>query len=144
MTTKSTKEAEKKAPRSDVIDAKVAGGNDAAENGPNAKPQRRGADGEVFLVSLEIERLVEAAHAGKLSERGQEQQLTGLPRQMLRGINELLDAILLPIEESNRTLARISSGKIDEQVTQTYHGDHEKMKQVVNQVAVLLQNLQKK
>jgi HAMP domain-containing protein len=144
MTTKSTKEVERRAPRSEVIDAKVARGRDAAGNGPDAAPQRRAADGEVLLVSLEIERLVEAARAGKLSERGLEQNLTGLPRQMLLGINELLDAILLPIEESNRVLARIAGGKIDEQITQTYQGDHEKIKQTVNQVAVLLQNLQKK
>ncbi len=144
MTTKSTKEVERRAPRSEVIDAKVARAGDAAGNGPDASPQRRAADGEVLLVSLEIERLVDEARAGKLSERGLEQNLTGLPRQMLLGINELLDAILLPIQESNRVLARIAGGKSDEQITQTYQGDHEKMKQAVNQVAILLQNLQKK
>ena len=53
------------------------------------------------------------------------------------------DAILLPIGEGNRVLAQISAGKIDELITQTYRGDHEKMKQAVNNVAVVLQGLQK-
>ena len=53
---------------------------------------------------------------------------------MVQGINVMLDAILLPIGEGNRILAQISSGKIDELIAQTYKGDHEKMKQAVNNV----------
>ena len=55
----------------------------------------------------------------------------------------MLDAILLPIAEGNRVLAQISAGKIDEKIQQTYHGDHEKMKLSVNNVAGVLQELQK-
>ncbi len=55
----------------------------------------------------------------------------------------MLDAILLPIGEGNRILAQISNGKIDELIAQTYKGDHEKMKQAVNNVAMVLQGLQK-
>ncbi len=59
------------------------------------------------------------------------------------GINEMLDAILLPIGEGNRILAQISDGKIDELIAHTYKGDHEKMKVAVNNVAIVLQGLQK-
>ena len=55
----------------------------------------------------------------------------------------MLDAILLPIGEGNRILAQISNGKIDELIAQTYKGDHEKMKQAVNNVAIVIQALQK-
>ena len=55
----------------------------------------------------------------------------------------MLDAILLPIGEGNRVLAQIPAGKIDELIAQTYKGDHERMKQAVNNVAVVLQGLQK-
>jgi methyl-accepting chemotaxis protein len=61
----------------------------------------------------------------------------------VRGVNTMLDAILLPIGEGNRILAQISNGKIDELIAQTYKGDHEKMKQAVNNVAVVVQSLQK-
>ena len=63
-----------------------------------------------------------------------------LPR-IVRGVNEMLDAILLPIGEGNRILAQISNGKIDELIAQTYKGDHEKMKQAINNVAEVLQTL---
>jgi methyl-accepting chemotaxis protein len=61
----------------------------------------------------------------------------------VRGVNTMLDAILLPIGEGNRILAQISNGKIDELIAQTYKGDHEKMKQAVNNVAVCPAGLQK-
>ena len=88
-------------------------------------------------------RLVDASQEGRLTERGRADQFDGVYREMVQGINEMLDAILLPIGEGNRILAQISNGKIDELIAQTYKGDHEKMKQAVNNVAVVLQGLQK-
>ena len=95
------------------------------------------------LLQDEILRLVEASRAGRLSERGRVKQFEGNDRKLLEGVNAMLDAILLPIGEGNRVLAQISAGKIDELIAQTYDGDHEKMKQAVNNVAVVLQGLQK-
>ena len=91
----------------------------------------------------EILRLVEASRAGHLSERGRFDQFEGNERRIIEGVNEMLDAILLPIGEGNRVLAQISAGKIDEFITQSYSGDHEKMKLAVNNVAVVVQGLQK-
>ena len=95
------------------------------------------------LLQEEILRLVEASRAGRLGERGRVEQFEGNDRKLVEGVNAMLDAILLPIGEGNRVLAQISTGKIDELITQTYGGDHEKMKQAVNNVAVVLQGLQK-
>jgi len=57
-------------------------------------------------------------------------------------VNRILDAILLPIGEGNRVLAQISAGKIDELISHTYNGDHEKMKLAINNVGSVLQCLQ--
>ncbi len=100
-------------------------------------------DSETARVSQEIVRLVEASRQGRLDERGRIDQFDGVHREMLQGINDMLDAILLPIGEGNRILAQISNGKIDELIAQTYKGDHEKMKQAVNNVASVVQVLQK-
>jgi len=101
------------------------------------------ATDEALLVSQEILRLVEASKEGRLQERGRASQFTGMYREMVEGINEMLDAILLPIGEGNRILAQISSGKIDELIAATYKGDHEKMKVAINNVATVTQSLQK-
>src|ERR1700760_612575 len=118
-----------------------------AKNKPKNIAEHNGTSGssndEVLLVSQEIMRLVDASREGRLSERGQEAGFTGVYREIIQGINIMLDAILLPIGEGNRILAQISGGKIDELIVQTYQGDHEKMKLAVNNVAVVLQSLQK-
>ena len=100
-------------------------------------------DAKMQLVSQEIMRLVDASRDGRLAERGKVDQFNGIYREMVQGVNEMLDAILLPIGEGNRILAQISTGKIDELIAQTYKGDHEKMKQAVNNVAMVVQGLQK-
>jgi len=123
------------------------GGAAVMENGAalgkRAGAGHEAADAETQRVFEEIERLVEASRQGHLEERGRANQFEGVHRQMLAGINDMLDAILLPIGEGNRVLAQISNGKIDELIAQTYKGDHEKMKQAVNNVAVVVQTLQK-
>ena len=94
-------------------------------------------------LQKELQRLTMASRDGQLSERGRPEQFKGAYAQVVVGVNDMLDAILLPIGEGNRILAQISGGKIDELIAQTYKGDHEKMKQAVNNVATTLQDLQK-
>jgi methyl-accepting chemotaxis protein len=113
----------------------------AAPEKANGKPHAQQDDSQ--LVLNEIMRLVDASKEGRLSERGKSTLFNGPHREMIQGINEMLDAILLPIGEGNRILAQISSGKIDELIAQTYKGDHEKMKVAVNNVAIVTQGLQK-
>ena len=94
-------------------------------------------------LQKEMARLTDASHQGQLSERGKPEQFQGAYAGIVKGVNDMLDAILLPIGEGNRVLAQISNGKIDELIAQTYKGDHEKMKQAVNNVATVMQGLQK-
>ena len=97
----------------------------------------------VQRLEKEMGRLTEASKDGQLSERGKPDQFQGAYAEIVRGVNVMLDAILLPIGEGNRILAQVSNGKIDELISQTYKGDHEKMKQAINNVATVLQGLQK-
>ena len=92
-------------------------------------------------VALDAAMLAQAGAEGKLAIRADASKHQGDFSKIVGGVNEMLDAILLPIGEGNRILAQISNGKIDELIAQTYKGDHEKMKQAVNTVATVLQNL---
>jgi len=107
------------------------------------KDEQKSQNEEALQVSWEVIRLVDAAREGRLSERGRADQFTGAYREIVLGINDVLDGILLPIGEVNRMLGQISTGKIDEPITQTYKGDHEKMKLAANKVAEVLLLLEK-
>ena len=136
----------------------LAGGdldNDVFQAADHLQAADQGTDDRVLASSIglvrenlkrlqkELDLLPEAAREGKLSARGNPGQFQGAYAGIVRGVNEMLDAILLPIGEGNRILAQISSGRVDELIAQTYQGDHEKMKQAVNNVAVVIQGLQK-
>ena len=97
----------------------------------------------IQLLQKELSRLTEASREGQLSERGKPEQFQGAYAGIVTGVNETLDAILLPIGEGNRVLAQISNGKIDELITANYKGDHEKMKLAVNNLATVVQTLHK-
>jgi methyl-accepting chemotaxis protein len=59
----------------------------------------------VKSLQKELMRLVEASHEGQLSDRGKPDQFQGAYAEIVRGVNTMLDAILLPIGEGNRILA---------------------------------------
>jgi methyl-accepting chemotaxis protein len=83
-------------------------------------------------LEQEILRLVEASRRGRISERGRTEIFAGENRKVMEGVNEMLDAILLPIVESNRVLTLISGGSLHERVEIACKGDHEQMKNSVN------------
>jgi methyl-accepting chemotaxis protein len=82
----------------------------------------------------EISRLVEASHEGRLTERGRAEEFEGNSRNVIEGVNRILDAILLPIGEGNRVLELIRGGNLREKVEIVCKGDHEKMKNAINGV----------
>jgi methyl-accepting chemotaxis protein len=100
-------------------------------------------DDDSALVLQEIMRLVDAAKEGRLTERGKATLFNGTNREIIQGVNEVLEAILVPLAESTRILAQVADGKVDELITKNYLGDHERMKQGINNIAVAVQLLQK-
>src|SRR6202012_4808314 len=94
---------------------------------------------EAHLELLEIQRLTQAIAGGSLTVRCDTAGTKGDAKARLSAVNELLDAALLPIGEGNRILDQIARGKVDELITQTYQGGHDKMKQNVNGIAAVLQ-----
>ncbi|QFY43295.1 methyl-accepting chemotaxis protein [Candidatus Methylospira mobilis] len=85
-------------------------------------------------LQKEMGRLTDASNKGQLSERAKPERFEGAYAEVLRGTNEMLDAILLPIGEGNRILSLIRGGNLREKVEIICHGDHQKMKEAVNGV----------
>ncbi|MDR3517799.1 MAG: methyl-accepting chemotaxis protein [Azospirillaceae bacterium] len=90
----------------------------------------------------ELAKLTEFSRQGQLQKRGEAAAFQGAYGDIIKGVNDMLDAILVPIDEGNRILEQVAHGKIDELIAQTYKGDHEKMKQNINDIALVLQKFQ--
>jgi methyl-accepting chemotaxis protein len=90
----------------------------------------------------ELAKLIDYSKQGQLEKRGDALGFQGVFGDIIKGINQMLDAILLPIGEGNRILGQVANGKVDELIAKTYEGDHERMKQNVNSIALIMQRFQ--
>jgi methyl-accepting chemotaxis protein len=95
----------------------------------------------IAALVTETGMLIKASAEGKLATRGDATKHQGDYRKIVEGVNEMLDAILLPIGEGNRVLALIRGGNLRERIEIACKGDHEKMKQAVNGVHDWLKDL---
>jgi methyl-accepting chemotaxis protein len=80
----------------------------------------------------ETEVLIKASTEGQLSARADVASHQGEYRRILEGVNDMLDAILLPVGEGNRVLSSIRGGSLREKVEVACKGDHAKMKDSIN------------
>ncbi len=91
-----------------------------------------GARSSVERLVTETQRLSEAAQQGHLDERGDETQFNGSFREVVRGVNHTLDAVIAPITEATTALERLASSDLTARVTGTFHGDHAKIQRAFN------------
>ncbi len=88
--------------------------------------------GEEIRVSGEINRLVNAARNGNLSERGNVAAFEGNYRMLVEGINSVLDSLIEPLQLSARYVDRISKGETPPRITDTCYGDFNTIKDNLN------------
>ncbi len=89
----------------------------------------------------DFETLANEAVEGRLATRADAGKLQGEYRRIVEGVNEMLDAILLPIGEGNRVLTLIRGGNLREKMDIACKGDHAKMKDAVNGLHAWLTDL---
>ena len=78
--------------------------------------------GNLKALIVDTDRLVDAATAGRLGERVDASQHQGDFRRIVDGINRTLDALIEPIEASQRVLQAIESGDLTGGIETKYQG----------------------
>ena len=82
--------------------------------------------------SQEIDGLVQAVQAGKLSVRGQTGAFAGGWRDLVIGVNHVLDAFVAPIVMAAVTIDRIAKGDLPQEIVAEFQGDFNEIKQNLN------------
>ncbi len=82
--------------------------------------------------SHEIDDLVQAVQEGKLDRRGNTEGFAGGWRDLVRGMNHLIDAFVTPINVTAEFIDRIAKGELPEKITEEYHGDFTTIKTNLN------------
>ncbi|MFQ5675916.1 MAG: methyl-accepting chemotaxis protein, partial [bacterium] len=85
--------------------------------------------------------LAKAAEHGRLETRGDVSKFEGGYRQIIHGINNIIENILRPVEEAVACLKEMACGNFRVAVTGDYAGDHGIMKEATNQTLDSLNEL---
>ncbi|WP_027354411.1 hypothetical protein, partial [Desulfosarcina sp. BuS5] len=100
----------------------------------NSKKEEIMADSKMNASVLnEFETLFESIKKGRLDARADLGDTTGADREMLEGVNEMLDAVIGPLNVTAEYVDRISKGDIPEKITDDYKGDFNEVKNNLNQ-----------
>ncbi|HAN10276.1 MAG TPA: methyl-accepting chemotaxis protein [Clostridiales bacterium] len=83
------------------------------------------------LVS-EAGTLTKAAVEGRLSVRGNEDAFKGGYKDIVRGVNKTLDAVIEPVKEAAAVLKEMANGNLNVSVNGNYMGDHAEIKDALN------------
>ncbi|QXO94967.1 methyl-accepting chemotaxis protein [Methanospirillum purgamenti] len=86
----------------------------------------------VHMRNDDIKMLIDAAIDGKLDVRADHSRYPGENGKMIKGINDMLDAYIGPINLSAEYIDRISKGDIPPKITEEYHGDFNEIKNNLN------------
>ncbi|MCM8536503.1 MAG: methyl-accepting chemotaxis protein [Lentisphaeraceae bacterium] len=80
----------------------------------------------------EVTSVISSAKSGDLSKRGDVAAMSDVYKPMLQGINDIIDAIVAPIDELKDRLQLVAEGDLTAYVTGEYKGDHESLKLGLN------------
>lgn len=120
-----------------LIAEEIANGNLAVEVKERSENDRMmKALNEMILrlnrFSRETNGLVQAVQKGKLSVRGDTATFSGGWRNLVVGINNLIDAFVAPITITAEQIDRIARGEIPKKISEEYKGDFNTIKNNLN------------
>jgi len=90
---------------------------------------------------VETNSLIKATQEGKLDTRGNADQFNGGWGELIAGVNKLIDAFVGPINVTAEYVDRISKGDIPPEITDTYNGDFNEIKNNLNSCIDVMKGL---
>ena len=108
---------------------KTQGGVDAYE----------GVRDKIGMLIDETGKLIQDSKDGLLDNRGDISKFEGAYRAIVKGVNEMLDAVIKPIQDGANVLEVMSTGDLTARMTAEYKGQHQKIKDSINRVGESLQ-----
>ncbi|MFA8344452.1 MAG: methyl-accepting chemotaxis protein [Rhodothermaceae bacterium] len=104
-------------------------------------PALNGIASNLRSLLNETKTIVEKAIQGDLSYRSNSTAFKGAYKELLDGINNTLDSVTKPVQDGVEVLKVIADGDLTARVENNYHGDHELIKNNINEMADAMQEL---
>ncbi len=87
---------------------------------------------QITVLVEEVGVAIKAGTSGSLKQRANAERTGGVYRKLLRGVNDTLDAVIVPLNMAAGYVDRISRGDIPQKITDTYQGDYNAIKNSLN------------
>ncbi|GBC60847.1 methyl-accepting chemotaxis sensory transducer [Desulfonema ishimotonii] len=88
--------------------------------------------GRISDILREMHALIRAVREGSLNTRGNADEFSGTWKELVAGVNDLIDAFVTPINMTAAALERISEGDIPEKISESYQGDFDTIRNNLN------------
>lgn len=92
-------------------------------------------------LKAETQTLTQYSLEGRLNERGRVDNFNGGYKEIVQGVNNILDAVILPVKEGSDVLKVMSTGDLTVRVKGEYKGDHQVIKNSINTLGDSLENI---
>ena len=115
----------------DAIIVKAQAGIDAYE----------GVRNKVSELSDVTKELIVDGQEGRLNKRGDVKAFAGSYKDIVQGFNGVLDAVILPIQESAKVLETFATGDFTDRITTQYKGDHQLIVNSLNKMGESISNV---
>ncbi len=86
----------------------------------------------LYGMHHEMQNLIRAVKEGKLQTRGNDWDYDGNWKDLIMGINEILDATIDPVREANNVLNKLSDYDLTIRMNGKYRGEHAQIKKALN------------
>jgi methyl-accepting chemotaxis protein len=85
--------------------------------------------------------LIEDAKEGKLDSRGNAARFKGAYKNIVAGVNDVLDAVIKPVQDSAKALEVMSTGDLTVRINAQYKGQHQNIINSINKLGDSLSTL---
>lgn len=92
----------------------------------------------LYGMHKETTNLTDSVRQGNLKTRGNDWDYEGIWKELIRGMNSTLDAVLDPVNEASTVLARLADYDLSARMRGKYHGDHAAIRKAMNATAEAL------
>lgn len=92
----------------------------------------------LYGMHKETTNLTDSVREGNLKTRGNDWDYEGIWKELIKGMNGTLDAVLDPVNEASSVLERLAHYDLSARMRGKYHGDHAAIRKAMNTTAEAL------
>lgn len=94
-----------------------------------------------LTAERQVEELIQKASMGELDQRLDTSIYTGFMKNIATGVNQMLDAVVVPLREVQRVLNSLAEGDLTEKMSGDFHGDFAKLNDSLDRSITNLNNM---